>query len=59
MTNTKQTEPKDNIKYLCEYCKGTGAESYLKEGGYIACRMCNGNGLDPLKFFKFSGPGND
>lgn len=42
---------------VCPDCKGTGAniEKTLKRTspipGYIICWSCNGNGLDPAKYF--------
>ncbi len=47
----------------CQNCKGTGrddletAAMYKREtssSGYIQCRACNGNGLDPAAYFRFS-----
>jgi hypothetical protein len=46
--------------HLCEACRGTGADikktlalkSY--DAGYIMCRVCNGNGLDPAEYFRWS-----
>lgn len=43
--------------HLCPDCKGTGADitRTLKmpgwDCGYVQCRMCNGNGLDPAAYF--------
>lgn len=50
--------------YRCDDCKGTGADAAktaaalkagtIDRGSYIRCWMCNGNGLDPMKFFNWS-----
>lgn len=56
--SVQRTTPK-----YCEYCNGTGADAKAtaemrkKETsatGYIRCWNCNGNGLNPLHFFRFS-----
>lgn len=48
--------------HLCPVCKGTGADAaktaaMYRSGGYsghIRCWNCNGNGLDPAAYFRFS-----
>lgn len=52
--------------YNCDDCKGTGADPkktadalrkhQIDRGSYICCWTCNGNGLDPAKFFRWSTP---
>ena len=52
------------MKHLCPDCKGTGkdkgkTEAMLKahqidKGSYVRCWSCNGNGLDPTKYFRWS-----
>lgn len=47
-----------DLKYLCATCGGTGKDevSTLRarmSSGYIQCRPCQGNGLDPAKFFRW------
>lgn len=43
--------------HLCPDCEGTGADraATLKipdwDSGYVMCRACNGNGLDPSAYF--------
>lgn len=46
--------------YLCIVCKGTAADIVKTEErdrrepsafGYVSCRTCNGNGLDPAEYF--------
>lgn len=54
------------IDYTCTDCKGTGADpkktadalrkGRIDRGSYIQCWTCNGNGLDPAKFFRWSTP---
>lgn len=48
--------------HRCTACKGTGAdiaktlERDRREPsatGYIRCRPCNGNGLDPAEYFRW------
>ena len=48
--------------HLCPDCKGTGADRKKtlardrrepSAGGYIRCRPCKGNGLDPTKYFRW------
>jgi hypothetical protein len=45
---------------LCPSCKGTGADiartlaAPASSVGYIRCRPCNGNGLDPAEYFRWS-----
>lgn len=46
---------------LCSDCGGTGANIAATiarpayESGYVLCWTCNGNGLDPAEYFRFSG----
>lgn len=50
----------------CPDCKGTGADAkktadarrkgLLDGGAYIRCWTCNGNGLDPAAYFRWSTP---
>lgn len=49
--------------HLCPDCKGTGADITKTEardrrepsaGGYAMCRSCNGNGLDPAEYFRWT-----
>jgi len=50
--------------HLCPDCKGTGADAvktadaykrgHLYGGGHIRCHACNGNGLDPAAYFRWS-----
>lgn len=46
---------------LCPECKGTGANKVRTlarpqwEQGYVACRECQGNGLDPSEYFRWDG----
>lgn len=43
--------------HLCPSCKGTGADiertKAMRGNGYIMCRNCNGNGLDPAEYFRW------
>lgn len=47
--------------HLCEACGGTGidrkrtaADKHLDAGAYYRCWPCNGNGLDPAAYFRWS-----
>lgn len=46
--------------HLCQSCKGTGADikktlqKDVQKGSYIMCWDCNGNGLDPAAYFRFT-----
>lgn len=54
--------------HLCPHCNGTGADiartramrktGHIDSRSYIRCWNCNGNGLDPAAYFRFSGPKN-
>ena len=45
--------------HLCKDCAGTGANIKKTlarpewESGYVRCHTCNGNGLDPAKYFSW------
>lgn len=49
---------------LCSDCNGTGADRQktlslrrrgsIDRGSYISCWTCNGNGLDPAAYFRWS-----
>lgn len=50
-------------KYDCEDCSGTGRDEAktivmrkreCDHIPYVRCWTCNGNGLDPAKFFRWS-----
>ena len=49
------------VGHLCPACEGTGADIArtlaLPVGGhsYVMCRECNGNGLDPAAYFRWTG----
>jgi hypothetical protein len=47
--------------HLCPACKGTGADIEKtrkhRGDGYIMCVPCNGNGLDPAEYFRWSDKG--
>lgn len=46
--------------HICPSCKGTGADLKktlhrdVSDGSYVRCWDCNGNGLDPAAYFKWS-----
>lgn len=52
--------------HLCPDCNGTGADrsrtlaarrtGLCDRGSYIRCHACNGNGLDPAAYFRWSTP---
>lgn len=47
--------------HLCEDCSGTGADTKKTlampdwDCGYVMCRTCNGNGLDPAAYCRCGG----
>lgn len=58
------TNRKHKMDYNCTDCNGTGADQkktadarrkgQCDRGSYISCWTCNGNGLDPAKYFRWS-----
>jgi hypothetical protein len=38
----------------CSACNGTGRAKTLKDGSYIRCWPCSGNGLDPAAYFRWT-----
>ena len=44
------------MAHLCPDCKGSGAKTRHADGSWTRCWTCNGNGLDPAAYFRWSSP---